>query len=733
MFRAVIVLAAVGLAACGPAKPGRLTVHPAAASAKFEFENFSAAIVNGARGEPSLVISEKNADKPVWAGIPGRAFLTGGRGHEEVKESRGSFRIKDAVLVTCSDQTIAAARGNAGTFELTGTLLCSGDAVPWKLTLREVDGMLSFTAGLDHPSYNRIGLVFSSTPDEGFFGFGEQFTYFDQKGRLLPIFVQEQGVGRGVQPLTAGANLTAGAGGDWHTTYIGVPHFISSRNRSLFLENYEYSEFDMRDAESIRIGVFAGQMSGRIIRGSSPAELITAYTRFAGRMRALPEWVGEGAVIGMQGGTAKVREKYARLKAAGTPVSAFWLQDWVGQRKTSFGKQLWWNWELDRERYPEWENLVNDLRKDGVRVLLYINPFLVDVTGRSNVKRNLFAEARDRGFLVRNEKGEPYLIPNTDFSAGLVDLSNPSARAWMKEIIKSSLIGAGAEGWMADFGEALPYDAVLASGEHGRAVHNRYPEDWAALNREAVEEAGRPDIVFFMRSGYTRSPGKSALFWLGDQLVSWDEYDGIKTAVTGLLSGGMSGFSLNHSDIGGYTTITHPLRNYHRTKELQMRWAELSAFTTAFRTHEGNRPDENHQFDSDDETLRHFTRMARLFKVLAPVRRTLILEAGATGIPVNRPLFLHYPADTRTREIRYEEFLLGPDILVAPVTDQGQTKCRVYLPGGQWTHFWTQKEYGTEKPSDVEIDAPIGKPCAFVRSHSKTREIVMTRLLEAGL
>jgi alpha-glucosidase (family GH31 glycosyl hydrolase) len=91
--------------------------------------------------------------------------------------------------------------------------------------------------------------------------------------------------------------------------------------------------------------------------------------------------------------------------------------------------------------------------------------------------------------------------------------------------------------------------------------------------------------------------------------VSWDEHDGIKSAVTGLLSSGLSGYSLEHSDIGGYTAIDHPLLKYHRSKELLMRWSELAAFTVVFRTHEGNRPEVNHQIYSDEETFRHFSRI----------------------------------------------------------------------------------------------------------------------------
>jgi alpha-glucosidase len=94
---------------------------------------------------------------------------------------------------------------------------------------------------------------------------------------------------------------------------------------------------------------------------------------------------------------------------------------------------------------------------------------------------------------------------------------------------------------MADFGEALPIDAVLASGGSAGVWHNRYPEEWARVNRQAIEEAGRgSDAVFFSRSGYTHSPGISTLFWLGDQLQTWDEHDGMKSAITGALSGGVS-------------------------------------------------------------------------------------------------------------------------------------------------------------------------------------------------
>lgn len=138
---------------------------------------------------------------------------------------------------------------------------------------------------------------------------------------------------------------------------------------------------------------------------------------------------------------------------------------------------------------------------------------------------------------------------------------------------------------------------LIISGEDPISAHNRYPELWAQINREFVEEwksgrAGKeredPEeaLVFFMRAGFRDSPKWGMLFWEGDQMVSWQANDGIKSSVVGLLSSGISGYAFNHSDIGGYCAVNLPFIKYHRSEELLMRWMELNAFTTVFRTHE---------------------------------------------------------------------------------------------------------------------------------------------------
>jgi alpha-glucosidase len=727
------------LSACSDMLSGHITHDERLRSASIPLGQFLVRYQAIDASLPALKITHnKSENKVLWQTVPGESFVMGGKGKENIHEVKGSFFIDDEAQDLCEDQTVSRLTVINDALVIGGDLACqSGKSIGYVFTLKpHSSNQLSFSAELDDTSYNRIYLNYASEKDEGFYGFGEQFTYFNQKGKKLPIFIMEQGIGRGSQPFTLLVDINASAGGKWHTSYAGVPHYMTSKMRSLFLETSEYSSFDMTADNQVQVALFSHSIKGRIINGDTPLALIEEYTTYSGRMRELPDWIHDGAILGMQGGTEKVMARYQQMKDKKGAVAGLWLQDWVGQRTTSFGKQLWWNWELDNNRYENWSNMLAGLNKDDVHVLTYINPFFAQVDDKPHVKRNQFSELLEEGFLVQTQNGEPYLIENTSFSAGLIDLSNPEARSWIKQVIKDELIASGASGWMADFGEALPYDAKLHSGTPVKS-HNRYAEEWQQVNREAIDEAGRSDdIVFFSRSGYTRSPGLTTLFWLGDQLVTWDKYDGIKTAVTGLLSSGLSGYSLNHSDIGGYTTVPSPaswlISHRYRSKELMQRWTELNAFTTIFRTHEGNRPEANHQFNTDEETLDHFARFANIYKAWGGYRKQLVKEAAQKGYPVVRHPWVHYPNDDAVRLLDYQ-FMVGADFMVAPVLDPETASVDVYLPKGAWTHLFTGEVYRHTQGKSITVAAPIGTPAVFYKTGSKPGEQFRQSLLENGL
>jgi alpha-glucosidase len=167
-----------------------------------------------------------------------------------------------------------------------------------------------------------------------------------------------------------------------------------------------------------------------------------------------------------------------------------------------------------------------------------------------------------------------------------------------------------------------------------------------------------------------------------------------------------------------------------------MRWTELGAFTTVLRTHEGNRPEDNHQIYSDEETLRHFSRFAKVYAAWKPYRMELIKEAADSGLPVVRHPFIHYPDDPEVLGLDYQ-FMVGAEFMVAPALDPGEDTVEVYLPRGRWVHLWTGEEYGSSERGIYEtVRAPIGQPAVFYKEDSdagrRFREELMRQGLSAG-
>jgi alpha-glucosidase len=429
-------------------------------------------------------------------------------------------------------------------------------------------------------------------------------------------------------------------------------------------------------------------------------------------MTPFPEWSQQGVVLRAHGGIDAIEAVVAEAETAGVPVSAVWVEDWCGQRQTSLGTRMLWNWDVDREKYPEWEEMVATLRDKNIRVLAYLNPYLVDASDREGITRHLYAEAVEQEFLVKNDDGSIFWMDQGGFEAALIDLTNPAARDWMQAVIEA-LIDTGVSGWMADFAEGLPLDVVLHEGVPERA-HNQWPALWADINRNALESKEVwADSLVFHRSGNARSPGAARSFWLGDQLTTWDAYDGLATVIPGLLSSGLSGYTMQHSDTGGYLSVS--ALGITRDAELFKRWVELSAFTPLFRMHSTNQPEANHQWNTEPATQLHLAKMVEVYASLAPYRQGLMLEAEEQGLPVIRPLFLVYPNDEKAWTLT-DQFLLGSDVLVAPVMTPNTNMRTVYVPEGEWIHGVSgQMIMG---PQEVSVEAPLGEPAVFVRAGS---------------
>jgi len=624
-----------------------------------------------------------------------------GVGEERMAMYRGNFDISDYLVerAPLASVSIDGARLNFSP---------AADGPVWlTLELEGNDTATTLHVRYAEPRLNRFWFRVCAEPGEKVWGCGEQMSYFELRGRRFPLWTSEPGVGRDkTSPITFQADVQGHAGGDYYTTNYPQPSFLSSRRYAAHVETTAYSAFDFRHDAFHELEIWAAPERLEFHAAAEFPTLVERVSARFGRQPRLPDWLYNGAIIGLKGGA----DSFARLEtylAAGTRVSALWCEDWAGVRTTSFGTRLFWGWRWNPARYPDLPQRIADLRARDIRFMGYVNPYLCDDGA-------LFGEAESLGLLARNAAGETYRVDFGEFDCGVVDFTNPEARDWFAaRILCGNMLELGLSGWMADFGEYLPIDARLANGVDARLMHNAWPTIWAGVNADAIARAGRSgDAVFFMRAGFTGVQRSCPLLWGGDQSVDFSRHDGLPSVICGALSSGLLGNAYHHSDIGGYTSLFGNVR----TAELLQRWTEMAAFTPVMRTHEGNRPGDNLQIDQSPEVLAHFARFTRIWCHLAPYLRALSDQAATRGLPLQRPLFLGFPDDPAGYTMQ-EQYLYGPDLLVAPVLAAGLTNWCVHLPAGvAWTHLWSGTTY--RGGARVTVPAPIGQPPVFWREGS---------------
>ncbi len=635
------------------------------------------------------------------------AELTVGRGKNQFTMNRGSFRYRHRNYARKKLVKDGVEKLDNG-FNL---LFHDDQKSIYRLNVTEQEGRVYVRLLSDEKKWNRYWISIPAQQNEHIYGCGETYSEFDLKGQKVRIWVAEHQNAlrisdKIIRERISGKRPAFKLPFRRYESYYVQPTFVSSRGFYVHADTRNYAEFDFRNPGKT---VLYFQETPSLIceETKSYSELSEKLTDLLGRQKELPDWLYDGAILAMQGGTEILEQKLEKAFASGIKVCGIWSQDWCGCRRTGFGYQVMWNWQWDRELYPDLDKKIREWKKKGVHFLGYINPFLA-------LEKDLYKEASARGYCVKTNKGEDYLVKITTFPAAMIDLSNPEAYQWYKKIIKNNMIGLGLSGWMADFGEYLPVDAVLYSGENAESMHNRWPAIWAKLNEEAIAECGREDEVFFFtRAGYTGTLRHSPMMWTGDQHVDWSMDDGLPSVIPATLSLAMSGFGITHSDAGGYTTIMH----IRRSKELLMRWVEMNAFSPLLRTHEGNQPVNDVQFDNDEETLAQMARMSRIHCALKTYLKELVRENAEKGTPVMRPVFYHYNEKWAFTETT--EYLLGRDMLVAPVYKEKASERTVILPKDKWIHLFSGKEYGG---GTHQIEAPIGHPPVFIRKEAETEQ-----------
>ncbi|MBV8920194.1 MAG: alpha-glucosidase, partial [Bradyrhizobium sp.] len=248
-----------------------------------------------------------------------------GRGNDRIEMHRGRFEIEDRLVERCP----------LGHAEIDGEriMLAPGKGQVPRLMLTLEKNAIALQA--TDSSINRLWIRIAADPDEHVWGGGEQFSYFDLRGRRFPLWSSEPGVGRDkMTEITFKADKTDKAGGDYYQTYYPQPTYLSSARYALHVATSAYCAFDFRDDAFHEIEAWAVPERIELFAAASFLELVEMLSGRFGRQPPLPEWIYGGAIIGLKDG-ANSFERLERMRAAGVKVAGLWCEDWVGVRPTA--------------------------------------------------------------------------------------------------------------------------------------------------------------------------------------------------------------------------------------------------------------------------------------------------------------------------------------------------------------------------------------------------------------
>lgn len=552
---------------------------------------------------------------------------------------------------------------------------------------------------------NYTKFVLPAQHEELIFGCGEQCSKLNMKGCVVPIFSQEQGLGKG-SDFTSKFFSFFGVAGNSFSSYISLPVFTSSLGYSLLVDTDIYVEFSFLENQTI-VEIFGTPK--KIVLGKSE------FPNFSGQIvkRYFPskkndfKWFENGLHLAVQGGSKRVLQIISKLDKEQIPLSSVWIQDWCGVDLNIISKNVAWKWTTDSTRYPQIQKFISELNQQKIYVLGYCNPFL-------HTKSPHFSYAKQNGFLIENDFGQANIFSPILKKVALVDLTNHDAFEWFKNLIISELVKKGFSGWMADFGEHMTpkfnyYDTSILKSE----IHNRYIFLWNQLQSEI--EAEYPDLFIFRRSSVISSIKDTHFFWTGDQFHDLHKDNGLPAAVLSMITLSLYGNANVHFDIGGFTTL--PWKK--RTKDILKRWLEVAVFTPLMRSHEGSFPTMNAQL-YDDNFVFYTKKMLQVREIL----HEYIHESKKHNRKlISIPSFLYQDVDSFNELYQYQ-YMFGNDIIVCPPSKK---KFSFYLPeiSGDWVHIWTGKKLSAGRHTAESKDmVPV-----FYKSTSKFRNSLSTIML----
>ncbi len=616
-----------------------------------------------------------------FVGVVGRVAVAGGlmgggwaagQGGPAVLRNEApvdGFVRRDAGTLALQTKKIA---GGSGTGELLlREFTFNGDPVPTtKLHLKQVSpGVVEVTS----LAYS-VGVWGFGAVDRGsYYGTGERFDTLNRAQTAVRNATRDT-------PGTKGA-----------TSYKPMPFFMSTSGYGMWVDTTAEATFDFNvsRADEVRVTVPAERL--RVVLFTEPEfpKMLEAFTKLTQRAVVPPAWAFAPWVgRDVHHSEAEVLEDVERTRALGLPGGVIVIDSpWA----TAYN-----SYTLNEKQFADPAGMVKAIHGAGFKLVLWHTPWINSASDAGAgepampAKSPNYDEAAEKGYFVKRADGTPYVGRWWKGEGSLIDFTNPAAKAWWQDQLRG-VMAAGADGFKDDDGEGVYLgaeggpDVVWADKTPAALMRNRY----AVLYNNAVEEVLKKDRkgdgVVLARS-VSQGANGVGFVWAGDEEGSFSPEDGLPAVVTAGLNAGMSGIPLWTADLGGYEKAPGGV-----DATVLARWTEFAAFSPVMELLSSTNLQpwmwDGASGGSGTRLLDLYRRYAVEHMELLPYRMAAAEESARDGMPVMRALPLVFQGDRAAREAR-AEYMLGPELLVAPVVDAG-TQRVVYLPQGTWVNWWT--------------------------------------------
>ena len=530
---------------------------------------------------------------------------------------------------------------------------------------------------------------FEAFDDEKIFGMGQyQEKHLDKKGATLEL---------------AHRNSQA-----------SVPFYISSRGYGFFWNNPAIGSATFGTNKTEWVAKSTKKLDYFITAGDSPAELEEQYSAATGRTPMMPEYgLGYWQCKLRYRNQDEILAVARKHKALGLPMDAIVVDffHWTRQGEFKFEKRDW----------PDPDAMVKELKELGIETVVSVWPTIDE-------RSENYGEMLDKGYLVNPDRGMNYHMSwmgNTVF----YDATHPGAQEFVWEKCKENYYKKGIRCFWLDEAEPEygPYDFDNYRYYAGPALQctNMYPVMYAKGFYDGLKKEGETDILSLVRCAWAGSQKYGVLTWSGDIHSS---FRAMREQLQAGLNMCVAGIPWWTSDIGGFVggDISDP-----KFKELLVRWFAWGAFCPVFRMHGERSPwyereeefidgvrqltsgQDNEVWSFGEDNFEILKKYLFIRERLRPYIRECMKMASENGSPVMRPMFYDFHQDKTAWETE-DQYMFGPDLLVAPVMEEGVTTRTVYLPAGEiWTESYTGKKY--EGGQTVVAEAPIDVIPVFVR------------------